>query len=106
MAYAIEKDLTIILSTHDDSRKWKNIEKNPSVALVFGWDFKTYNIQYEGKAELVKKNKEIEEIYYSANPFLTQYRDLPQTAYIRVRPAWIRLTDFSVSPPQVQEKKV
>lgn len=104
MAYAVQKDLTIILSTHDDSRKWKNIGKNPSVALVFGWDFSGNNIQYEGIAEQITNNDEIEDIYYSANPKLIQFRDQIGTVYMRIRPTWVRLTDFSIRPPKIQEK--
>ncbi|CAN5171987.1 hypothetical protein BH09PAT2_BH09PAT2_10770 [soil metagenome] len=104
MAYAVQDDLKIILSTHDNTRKYMNIEKNPNVSLVFGWNFKDYNVQYEGVAELITDNSEIEEIYFFANPKLIQFKDQIGMAYIRVTPTWIRLTDFSVHPAKVQEK--
>ena len=105
MAYAVGEDLTIILATHTDSRKWKNIQHDPHVSLLFGWDFEGISIQYEGVATLVLDDRETEEFYYKANPFLVQFRDQPGTAYIKVRPTWTRVTDYSFSPPKIVERK-
>ncbi len=105
MAYAVADGLTVILATHMDSRKWKNIRKNPSVALVFGSDFTGYNLQYEGEAKLVLEDAETEKLFYSANPFLVKFKDLPGNAFIKITPRWVRLSDFSVSPPKLSERR-
>lgn len=105
MAYALMDDFTIILSTHDDSRKWNNLKKNPNVALVFGWDHEGLNVQYEGTAKLVEEDEEIENIYFKANPTLGKFRDLPGMGFIRIEPRWIRLTDFDSDRPKVHEVK-
>lgn len=105
MAYAVMSGLTIILSTHKDTRKWKNIQKHPNVSLVFGWDFSKYNVQYDGSAQLILDDKETEQIYFAANPELVKFRNMPGNAFIRVTPSWIRLSDFSISPPKIMEKR-
>lgn len=108
MGYAIRDDGTVILSTHTNSRKWQNIAKNPSVALVFGWEFTGYNIQMQGQAHLVSDGEafsEIEAFFFSVNPQAKKFQT-PETGFITVVPAWVRLTDFSEGPPKITEQSM
>ncbi len=105
MAYAMMDDLSVVLTTHDDSRKYHNIKRNPNVALTFGWDLEGQNVQYEGTAKLVEESEEIERIYDKANPEHGRFRDLPGMVFVLIKPRWIRFSDFSTFHPKIKEMK-
>ena len=90
-------DLVGIFGTSNTSRKYKNIQKNPKVALVIGgWD-KPITIQYEGKAvELSGEEKEkFTEIYLAKIPQVRKFRELPDQRFFKIIPTWIRCTGYS-----------
>ena len=106
LTYVVHDDLTITISTHSKSRKWKNLEGNKKVALTFGWDFGKPYIQYEGIAELFTQGVDHqwhEEIYFKEHPDLIKFKG-PDTVFLKVTPTWVRLTDYSSHPPRVEEE--
>ncbi len=105
MGYAVQDDLTILLSTHKGNRKWQNLSKNSKVSLVFGWSFTEINIQYDGTATLIEEGpqkKEVEEFFFSQNPAARKF-ETPDTIFIQVKPVWIRLSDLTQTPPTTEE---
>src|SRR3982750_3421694 len=51
IAFTQTDELEIIFETFLDTRKWRNLQQNPHVSLVIGWDTKRYlTVQYEGVA--------------------------------------------------------
>lgn len=105
LSYAVEDDLSIILSTHKSSRKCTYIKENSQVALVFGWAFNQPNIQYEGVASIIEEGeeyKEYEKLFFSANPYARVFKK-PETIFIVVKPTWIRWTNFMHIPPEIKE---
>ena len=106
MRYVIRQDLEVILSTHEGSRKWKNLQENPNVALAFGTTFDELYIQMAGTAQFVirygKLEKEVQE-YFSENKLREEFSDDPNIVYLVVKPRWVRITDFSVQPRKVDE---
>lgn len=108
MGYAVLPDLTIILSTDNTSRKWKNLKLTNHVALVFGWGFDELNVQFEGTAQLLEKGIEFEKakkIYSSEHPEAAEFKDLPITVYLKIIPTWLRLSNYLVTPPRITEEK-
>lgn len=106
MGYALLDNLSLILCTDNTSRKWKNLLSNPHVALVFGWSFEELNVQYEGTAELIESGEEFDkakETYFAVHPEALEFKDLPETVYLKITPVWIRLSDYSVTPPRIEE---
>lgn len=106
MGFAVLDDLSLVLSTDKTSRKWKNLQDNPRVALVFGWSFEELNIQYEGTAERLESGEtfhQAEEIYFSAHPEAVEFKGIPETVFIKITPLWLRLSDYSVTPPRIKE---
>ena len=86
LAYAVNSDLSLILSTHTTSRKWRNIKANKQVAITLGQSFSELYIQYEGTAELITEGEEFkrcEEIFFTANPQAKQFQN-SETAFIKV----------------------
>lgn len=106
LTYVVHDDLTLTISTHSTSRKWKNLETNNKVALTFGWSFQGFNIQYEGDAELFIKGEDHkwhEELFFKEHPQLIQFKG-SDTGFIKVTPRWIRLNDYSSHPPRITEQ--
>lgn len=107
LAYAVHDDLSIVISTHSNSRKWQNLQSNSKVAIVFGWDFTKPNIQYEGTATLIDnthgEHNAQEQFFYSQRPETEKFKN-ETTVYAVIKPTWVRLTDLSQHPAKVEEK--
>ncbi len=52
-------NLEIIIDMFTSSRKYKNLQTNPNVSLVIGWD-ENITVQYEGVAQELIGDKAIE----------------------------------------------
>ena len=92
----------IFFDTLRTSRKAANLRENPAVALVIGSTGADAErtLQYEGIADVPGEN-ELEgllELYFDRFP---DGRDgaSADVMYIRVRPSWIRYSNFAVDPP-------
>ncbi|HTE22030.1 MAG TPA: pyridoxamine 5'-phosphate oxidase family protein [Candidatus Limnocylindria bacterium] len=100
------KDLEIIFGTDNSTRKYQNLQTNPSVALVIGWS-KGQTVQLEGEAtelasgdlQLVKDN------YWAKSPDAQKFHANPGQRYFIVRPTWARYTDLSQDPWKIIELK-
>ena len=63
------------------------------------------NIQYDGTARLVPPGDEfikLTEEYFSVHPELKKFNK-PGHGFIVVTPNWIRMSDYTKTPPQVDE---
>jgi pyridoxine/pyridoxamine 5'-phosphate oxidase len=96
--------LEIIFGTSDKSRKAKNLETNPYVSLVIGWD-KLGTLQYEGEASLLTGSDidRYSAIYFSKNPYAERLKDNPEEVYFFIKPSWIRLTETDKRPRVIRE---
>ena len=99
---AITDALEIVFDTLSDTRKASNLRQNPKIALVIGWD-EAQTAQCEGLAD----EPEGEELARIKRAYLARFPDgvererLPGITYFRVRPAWIRYSDFRQAEPVV-----
>ena len=77
------------------------------LALVIGgWlagDERT--VQYEGIADEPSgaELERLKQVYYSAYPDGPSRLSWPGLIYVRVRPTWIRYSDYTVNPPEIVE---
>jgi hypothetical protein len=107
VGFAISDTFEIIFDTLDLTRKVANIRRNPKVAFVIGGlapcDERT--AQYEGVADepIGAELERLTEIYYGVYPEGRARRSWKGLIYIRVRPSWIRYSDYNVDPPQIVE---
>ena len=106
LGYAVKDDFTILLSTHEGSRKVQNILENNQVSLIVGWSFTEAYVQSDCIASIIKKDNQSyaddDQFFFSINPHAAQFKT-PDTIFIAIKPVWIRFTDFSSSPPKVEE---
>ena len=107
VGFAISDEFEIIFDTLDSTRKVPNLRQNPRLAFVVGGllpgDERT--AQYEGIADepTGTELERLTEIYYGVYPEGRTRRSWPGLIYIRVRPTWIRYSDYNVDPPQIVE---
>ena len=104
---AVTNEFEIVFDTLVGTRKARNLRTSPRAAFVLGgWtegDERT--VQFEGiadepsGAELAR----IQESYFAAWPDGRARASWPGITYFRVRPTWIRFSDFNAVPPQITE---
>ena len=113
LGVAVSERFELVFDTVETSRKFLNLKHEPSVAVVFGvagayrsgsHDERT--VQYEGKAD-VPSGEELtrvqEEIYFKQFPDGRERLKWAHIAYVRVRPTWMRYSDYNISPPEIIE---
>ena len=101
---AVTDALEIVFDTVTTSRKYANLIADPRVALVAGWDY-GQTVQVEGVAD-VPSGHEVtacKQVYFAVWPDGRERERWPDIAYIRVRPRWLRYSDYSAAPPQIEE---
>lgn len=91
-----EKDtFEIIFGTLNTSRKYKNLQKNPRISFVVGWDAQTGSVQYEGVVKEISGEEQAEaaRILLEKNPFAKKFAEKPEQRWFLVTPKWIRFVD-------------
>ncbi len=104
---AVTDDLEILFDTLASSRKAQNLRANPLIALVIGGtrDGDERTVQYEGTVD-EPRGAELERllaVYYARFPEGPERCSWPDLIYIRVKPTWIRYSNFNTNPPEIIE---
>ena len=96
-------ELEIIFDTLDTSRKCRNLRADPRIAFVIGWDAEI-TVQLEGIADepTGAERDRILEAYFAVYPDGRERLAWPGITHFRVRPTWVRYSDFKV-PPEIIE---
>ena len=107
VGFAISDAFEMVFDTLQTTRKAINLRHNPHIAFVIGGmipgDERT--VQYEGIADEPSGAdlERLKVIYYSAFPDGPNRANWPVLIYIRVRPKWIRYSDYNQNPPEIVE---
>ena len=104
VAVAVSDELELLFDTVTSSRKYANLVRDPRVALVVGWD-QERTAQIEGRADFPSGAElgRVREAYFSAHPGGRERLAWPGITHARVRPSWIRYSDFRQTPAYVVE---
>jgi hypothetical protein len=107
VGYGITDDFEIIFDTLDSTRKARNLGQNSQIALVIGGlnSGEEKTVQYEGIAD-IPTGAELERLkpfYYKAWPDGPSRLSWTGLIYVRVKPTWIRYSNFSADPPEIVE---
>ena len=104
---AITDRFEIVFDTVDSTRKALNLRSNPRLAFVIGGVSagEERTVQYEGIADEPSgaELEQLKAIYYSVYPDGPSRLRWPGLIYVRVRPRWIRYTDYTVDPTEILE---
>ncbi len=104
---AVTDQFEVIFDTLSSTRKAQNLAQNPKIAFVFGGlnpgDERT--LQYEGIADQPSGAdlERLKAVYYTRFPDGPQRLRWPGLTYVRVRPTWLRFSDFNQDPPEITE---
>ena len=103
MDIVVTPELEILFETTDATRKIRNMQDDPRVAFVIGWD-NNRTLQYEGVVEepLGRQQEQVFAQYFAVFPDKLSHRYWPGNHVFRARPRWIRLSDYN-SPRSVEE---
>ena len=107
VGFAVSDALEIMFDTVASSRKCRNLLADPRVALVVGWEHEI-TVQIEGLAD-VPVGDELERVracYFVAYPDGRERLAWPGITHFRVRPTWVRYSDFTQNPPRIVELSV
>lgn len=112
--YAVDDDFTFYFVTTTNSKKYRNLEQNPRVAVVVGVGPEPITVQIGGKAELVEhygRSDTAERIYNKISLEESRYwpiARLPDTGEFRVYkvvPEWLTFLNLDIEhhPQTYQE---
>lgn len=100
-------EFELFFDTVDSTRKVGNLRSNSNIAFVIGGlsqgDERT--VQYEGVVD-EPQGLELERLktyYFDRFPEGRARQSWPGILYFRVRPRWLRFSNFSVAPPELVE---
>jgi pyridoxine/pyridoxamine 5'-phosphate oxidase len=95
---AVTPELEIIFDTLDTTRKCRNLRADPRIAFVIGWDVEI-TVQLEGVADepTGAERDRILEVYFAAYPECREHLAWKGITHFRVRPTWIRYSDFNAA---------
>jgi general stress protein 26 len=104
VGFAVSDALEIVFDTTEATRKYRNLRADPRIAVVIGWD-REITVQLEGVADFPSgmELERIRECYFLAYPDGRERLAWPGITHVRVRPTWVRYTDFTRSPPLILE---
>jgi hypothetical protein len=104
VGFAVSDACEIVFDTVMSTRKYRNLIADPRIALVIGWDHEI-TAQIEGVvdfptgAELAR----VREVYFVPYPDGRDRLAWDGITHARVRPTWVRYTDFTKAPPLIVE---
>jgi general stress protein 26 len=104
VGFAVSDDLEIVFDTVETTRKSLNLRADPRIALVIGWD-DAITVQIEGLADFPAGAEltRLQECYFRVYPDGRDRLSWPGITHVRVRPMWVRYSDFTQEPPHVVE---
>jgi hypothetical protein len=105
---AVTDRLELVFDTLASSRKAENLRANPRLALVIGgWnEGDPRTVQFEGIADLPggAELEALKQVYFAVFPDGPTRLSWPGITYVRVKPTWIRFSDFRSEPPVIAEQ--
>jgi general stress protein 26 len=106
MGFVITDAFELFFDTTESTRKVANLRANAHAAFVIGGlGDGECTVQYEGIADQPAGDElaELKALYFSRFPEGPQRASWPGITYWRVRPRWIRFSNFAATPPDITE---
>jgi PPOX class probable F420-dependent enzyme len=104
VGFAVSDDLEIVFDTQASTRKAQNLGRDARIALVIGWEHGV-TVQLEGLADFPEGSdlQRLRECYFAAYPDGRERLSWPGITHVRVRPRWLRISDFGQKPVHIVE---
>lgn len=104
IAFAQGNEFELYFMAFVDSRKYANLQNNHTVSLVIGFDYTT--VQYEGIASELKEDAAKEALHAfscKASPCTSDFLNNPRARFFKVKPKWLRYSDYRICPAEIVE---
>ena len=103
----VSDQFEVFFDTLQSTRKAVNLRQNPTIALALGptSDLTERSVQMEGTVDEPRGDdlNRLLDLYFACFPDGRDRQRWPGITYFRVAPAWLRYSDYSVSPPLIVE---
>lgn len=101
---AVSPELEVYFDTVGDTRKGQNLRRDPRISIVIGWE-NEQSVQLEGIADEPRglELAALKLVYYAAWPDGPNRESWPGITWVRVKPRWIRFSDFNRTEGAVRE---
>lgn len=107
VGFVVTDAFEIVFDTLATSRKAANLRQNPHCAFVIGGllDGDERSVQYEGVADEPGGTDlhNLKEMYFARFPDGRERQHWPGLTYFRVKPRWLRFSDWNQTPPIIVE---
>ncbi|WP_137993263.1 pyridoxamine 5'-phosphate oxidase family protein [Streptomyces vilmorinianum] len=103
VGFAVTDDLEIVFDTVETTRKYRNLRADPRIALVIGWDEVTAQIEGVADFPVGPELERLRESYFAVYPDGRDRLAWPGITHVRVRPHWVRRSDYTREPPAIEE---
>jgi hypothetical protein len=107
VGFIVTDDFEVVFDTVDTTRKVVNLRRNARCALVIGGmtNGEERTVQLEGITDepTGADLERLKELYFARFPDGRDRQSWPGLTYMRVRPQWLRFSDFNESPPAITE---
>jgi hypothetical protein len=99
VGFAVADDLALVFDTLEATRKIPNLAANPEVAVVVGCGPEEQTMQLQGVADVPEgeERERIQRVYFAAWPDGVERQSWKGITYVRVRPTWMRYSDFAAA---------
>jgi len=105
VGFIVSDAFEFLFDTLESARKVVNLRRSAKAALVVGGlgEGEERTAQIEGLADEPRGAdlERLKAVYFKRFPDGRERLKWPGLTYIRVRPAWIRYSDFSRKPPEI-----
>ena len=106
VSYVVKDDFSLLINTDTTTRKYKNIEENDHVAVVVAaGEGANPNVQIDGTIEKLDDAAaaKAKEYTLKLHPEWKDYYESPTGVWYKIKPSWMRYSDFSGQPPDTEE---
>jgi hypothetical protein len=103
---AVTDELELVFDTLTSSRKYDNLRRDPRCAIVVWADATTVQIEGSVDEPTGAERDRLQACYLAAFPDGHERATKPAITYLRIRPSWIRVSDFAVEPPRIVDVPV
>lgn len=103
---AVTERCELVFDSADSSRKIRNLRANPRVAVTIGGSMQDERtVQCDGVADepAGAELERIRDTYFASYPDGRDRLSWPGITHVRVRPSWLRFSDYNQSPPLIVE---
>ena len=101
VGYVVSDALEVVFDTLGETRKAQNLRQRPRLALTMWDEGRARTVQYEGVAD-EPKGPELDRfkaLYFAGFPDGREREKWPGITWFRVKPRWVRHSDFSGNVP-------